>query len=219
MRVAALMIVRDEADVLGDQSAHHRARGDRRLLDHRQRLDRRDAGDPAETAAADTSIKWRRDDGPFAQPEMTTALARDAHRAGADWVVAIDADEFWVTANRPLHEILAAASCCGHPRSRGRQLRAGTLGHHRRPGCAAHHDRVAPQSRSAPASRRSGWSSTATPRTSKPHIRPRWCRATTDAISISAGNHGVTGVDGTGRADQRDRVSARAVAGHATGSR
>ncbi len=107
MRVAALMIVRDEADVLAINLAHHRALG----IDDFWIIDNGSTDATPEilrkAAAANASIRWQRDDGPFAQPEMTTALARDAHRAGADWIVAIDADEFWVTDDRSLHEILA----------------------------------------------------------------------------------------------------------------
>ncbi len=40
-------------------------------------------------------VRWTRDDGPYRQAEITTALAREAARGGADWVLPIDADEFW----------------------------------------------------------------------------------------------------------------------------
>jgi len=109
MRIAAVMLVRDEADVLAVNLAHHRALG----IDDFWIIDNGSSDSTPEIlrkAAADhPAIRWQRDDGPFSQSEMTSGLARDAHRAGAGWVVAIDADEFWVTDGRRLHEILDAA--------------------------------------------------------------------------------------------------------------
>ena len=107
MKVAALMIVRDEADVVGVNLAHHRAVG----IDEFWVIDNGSSDattDILRKASGDGAVHWRRDDGPFAQAAMTTELARDAHRAGADWVVVIDADEFWVTDGRDLHRILGA---------------------------------------------------------------------------------------------------------------
>jgi glycosyltransferase involved in cell wall biosynthesis len=43
----------------------------------------------------DPRVRWSRDDGPFHKERVLTRLAREAFREGADWVVPIDADEFW----------------------------------------------------------------------------------------------------------------------------
>jgi glycosyltransferase involved in cell wall biosynthesis len=107
MKVAALMIVRDEADVLAVNLAHHRAVG----IDEFWIVDNGSTDatpDILRAASVDAHVHVTRDDGPFAQSSMTTQLAREAHRAGADWVLPIDADEFWVTDGRSLHEILGA---------------------------------------------------------------------------------------------------------------
>jgi glycosyltransferase involved in cell wall biosynthesis len=94
MKVAGLMVVRDEADIVGVNLAHHRRAG----IDEFWIIDNgsTDAtSDVLRRASRRGGVHWRRDDGPFAQSAMTTELARDARRSGADWVVAIDADEFW----------------------------------------------------------------------------------------------------------------------------
>ena len=45
--------------------------------------------------------------GPYRQSEKMTRMARWAARRGADWVLPIDADEFWTGAESPLREVLA----------------------------------------------------------------------------------------------------------------
>jgi glycosyltransferase involved in cell wall biosynthesis len=47
------------------------------------------------------------DPGPFEQGRTFTALARQAHAAGADWVLPLDADEFWLPCG-DLHELLGS---------------------------------------------------------------------------------------------------------------
>ncbi len=43
----------------------------------------------------DSRVRWTYDPGPYRQTEIMTGLAREAYREGADWIVQIDADEFW----------------------------------------------------------------------------------------------------------------------------
>jgi hypothetical protein len=52
------------------------------------------------------SVLWTRDEGPFHQSDMMTGLAREAFHAGADWIVPVDADEFWSAGSLPLARIL-----------------------------------------------------------------------------------------------------------------
>jgi hypothetical protein len=59
-----------------------------------------------EELAGEVPLTWRSDPGPFVQGETVTALAREAHAAGADWVVPLDADEF-LACNGLLAEVLA----------------------------------------------------------------------------------------------------------------
>jgi hypothetical protein len=96
MKVAAVMMVRDEADILPMNVAFHRAAGvdeflivDNGSVDATPRLLRN-------LSRNDRSVSWTRNSGPFQQAEITTELVREAVRGGADWVLAIDADEFWL---------------------------------------------------------------------------------------------------------------------------
>ena len=86
VKVAALMIVRNEEDILPINLAHHLALG----IDEFWIIDNGSTDGTTRTlqklARRGVPIRWHRDDGPFSQSEMTTALARDAWRAGADWV-------------------------------------------------------------------------------------------------------------------------------------
>ncbi len=109
MKVAGLMVVRDEADIIGCNLAHHLGLG----IDEFWIIDN---GSSDGTVAAlrrvarrHPEVRWRIDAGPFDQSSLTSELARDAVRAGADWVMAIDADEFWVTNGPTLPEQLDAA--------------------------------------------------------------------------------------------------------------
>lgn len=52
-------------------------------------------------------VRWTRDEGPYKQSEIHTELAREAYREGADWVVQIDADEFWYAQGRNFRSVLA----------------------------------------------------------------------------------------------------------------
>ncbi len=102
MKITAVMTVRNEQHVLATNIAHHRALGvdEFRILDNGSQ----DGTVEVITAMAerDPSVKWTTDDGPYRQNEMVTELAREAFRHGADWVVPIDADEFWWTPTRSL---------------------------------------------------------------------------------------------------------------------
>lgn len=44
----------------------------------------------------------------FAQGRWVTRMARRAHECGADWVVNSDDDEFWISSEEPLQDVLAA---------------------------------------------------------------------------------------------------------------
>ena len=62
-------------------------------------------------------IKWVRDTGPFQMSEIVTDLARQATENGADWIIAIDADELRSTPSGSLRDLLATeragALACG----------------------------------------------------------------------------------------------------------
>lgn len=108
LHIVAVMVVRNEADLLPINIRYHAAQGiaEFRIVDN---------GSSDATAerlcdlAQTVRIQWTRDEGPFHQSEMVTRLAADAARAGADWIVPIDADEFWSAGGGRLAEALAAS--------------------------------------------------------------------------------------------------------------
>ena len=101
-------MVRDAADVVEACLRHHHALGVERTLvvdngssDGTLELLRRLAGD--------LPISVESDDGPFRQDAAFTRLAHEAARQGAEWVLPLDADEFWVTPENTLGAVLARA--------------------------------------------------------------------------------------------------------------
>ena len=57
--------------------------------------------------AEDLPILVASEVGPMYQSDRTTRLARYATWLGADWVLPIDADEFWVAAGKGFRDVLA----------------------------------------------------------------------------------------------------------------
>jgi glycosyltransferase involved in cell wall biosynthesis len=101
------MIVRDEEDILAVNLAHHLRVVDRLLVI--------DNGSTDSTprilgrfARRYPQLQWTVDGGEYLQAKMLTGLAQQAYTEGADWVVSIDADEFWRTAtSEPLGVFLS----------------------------------------------------------------------------------------------------------------
>ena len=94
MKIFGVMMVRNEADVLRVNVLHHFDQG----VDYFLVVDNgsRDGTDGVlQELSRSGRLGWIRDPGPYHQSEITTELAREAFRRGADWVVPIDADEFW----------------------------------------------------------------------------------------------------------------------------
>jgi glycosyltransferase involved in cell wall biosynthesis len=105
--VYGISMIRNEADIVRLNVLYNSAVG----IEHRLIVDNgsTDGTDRVlkELSRRDPRIRWTRDDGPYRQTEIHTELAREAYEAGADWVVQIDADEFWYTPNGDLKSILA----------------------------------------------------------------------------------------------------------------
>ena len=105
-RVFGLLMTRDAVDVVEACLRHHLGLGVERMLvvdngstDGTFELLQRLSGElPLDLGA---------DDGPFQQGHAFTRLAHEAARRGADWVLPLDADEFWVTSGDPLPALLA----------------------------------------------------------------------------------------------------------------
>jgi hypothetical protein len=109
MEVVGLMMVRNEVDILRVNVLHHLAQGiDRFLIIDNGSTDGTD--NVLQELARGGRVHWIRDDGPYRQAERTTELAREAWRKGADWVVPIDADEFWYAPHGGFRRVLAQSN-------------------------------------------------------------------------------------------------------------
>lgn len=109
MKITGISIVRDEADILRLSLLHHLAIGcDDILVIDNGSTD--DTPHILRKLSRRYPVRWTREEGPFRQAERTTELAREAARAGADWVVPFDTDEFWWAQGGSLRAVLAASS-------------------------------------------------------------------------------------------------------------
>jgi hypothetical protein len=94
-RLFGVLLVRDEVDIVRLCVLHHLSAGCERII----ALDN-GSTDGTKTVlrrlAARVPLSWSSDPGPYQQGEFVTGLAREAARAGADWILPLDADEFWV---------------------------------------------------------------------------------------------------------------------------
>ena len=106
MRVFGVLVVRDEVDVVRLCVLHHLTAGCERIL-----VVDNGSSDGTTTVlrrlAKRTPLSWTFDPGPYLQDELMTGLAGEAVRAGADWVLPLDADEFW-TGEADLRAALAS---------------------------------------------------------------------------------------------------------------
>lgn len=94
LRVFGLMIVRNEADILRTNLRHHLALGMEQFL-----IADNGSTDGTILALREMAktgrVQWISEPGPFHQEKITNRLAWEAYLRGADWVIPIDADEFW----------------------------------------------------------------------------------------------------------------------------
>ena len=106
MNVFGISIVRNEADILRVNILHHISVGIDRFI-----IIDNDSSDGTRQVlhalSAEHPIDWTRCRGAFLQSELTTELAREAFLRGADWVIPIDADEFWYAPRGDLRGVLA----------------------------------------------------------------------------------------------------------------
>jgi hypothetical protein len=90
-----ISVVRNEADIIGTTICHHFNEGFDLLI-----VADNDSSDGTtilleRMASEDRRLRISRVTGAFRQSDILTSLAQDAVRAGASWIVAFDADEFW----------------------------------------------------------------------------------------------------------------------------
>lgn len=113
MKLTAVMMVRDEEAVIATNLAYHRSLGvDEFWIVDNGSTDRT-LGILASEELSHGDVRWRSDPGPFLQSEVFTALASEAMAAGADWIMPIDADEFWWARDTALRMILSESQGLG----------------------------------------------------------------------------------------------------------
>lgn len=99
MRIWLVMTARDEESIIGHSVVYHLAQGVERVL-VRERWSCDGTADVlrdlARTGAVE-SLEWSEQPDPLVRDQAgaMTHMARRAWEAGADWVIAADADEFW----------------------------------------------------------------------------------------------------------------------------
>src|SRR5436309_15500717 len=89
MQRVGIMIVRNEVDIIRLNVLYHFGLGiDRFLIVDNGSSDGTDQ--VLEELSRQGRVQWTSDSGPYRQAEITTELAREAFRGGADWVVPIE---------------------------------------------------------------------------------------------------------------------------------
>ena len=102
-------MIRNEADVIRLNVLYHLAWGiDRMLLVDNGSTDGTDEI-LQQLSLQYAGVRWSMDDGPFLPSKVMTTLAREAFAEGADWVVPVDADEFWHAPGGVLRGVLENA--------------------------------------------------------------------------------------------------------------
>jgi len=110
--IIAVMMVRNEADIIGANLAYHLSLGvDQILVADNGSTDGTAAILDRFAARGRVHVSLR--PGRFLQAATTTELAREAFLRGADWVIPIDADEFWHVADGTLRDVLDASGDAG----------------------------------------------------------------------------------------------------------
>jgi len=177
MKVFGISMVRNEVDIVRANILHHLSLG----LDQLLIIDN-GSSDGTELelqrlGREDPRVRWSRDDGPYLQGQITTELAHEARRSGADWVLPIDADEFWYAPGRVFRRVLSESQRESTPE--------GLL----------HMTRRASSPVGPPKHAQDLVNSGKIAFVEKMY-QPKWISRPTEELTIKSGNHRISGVDG-----------------------
>lgn len=194
MKVFGISMVRNEMDIIRVNVLHHLTLGlDCLLVVDNGSSDGTDR--ELQRLSRDERVRWQRVESPYRQSEIITGLAREAFRSGADWVLPLDADEFWCVPHGNFRDVLAP-STAGAIRvevvnfiQRGDRKRAS-------PEALQYMTRrvaspIGPSERCQELveSREIAFVEMMYP--------PKWISRASETIEIAAGNHEVSGVEGS----------------------
>lgn len=193
VKVFGISMVRNEVDIIRVNVLHHLSLGlDSLLIVDNGSSD--GTNRQLQRLSRDERVRWHRDDSPYWQSEIITGLAREAFRSGADWVVPIDADEFWWAPGRNFREVLA--------RSTAGAIRVEVVNFVQR----RDQERASPEAllymtrRVAqpigPAERCQELVESRQIAFVEMMYPPKWISRASETIEIAAGNHAVSGVEG-----------------------
>lgn len=180
MRLVATLLVRDEVDVVAATIEHHLAQGVDLLI----ATDNGSVDGTREVleAYADAGLVEVIDEPEhtYKQAEWVTRMARRAAARDADWVINLDADEFWVPADRArtIRQVLAEV-----PSAYDTVLARRT-------------DLVGVRSTWGPWPRRLRWRNLATLSERGTPLAPKVCHRGATGVVVAQGNHAVTGLAG-----------------------
>jgi hypothetical protein len=107
MKVIGLYLVRNEIDIIQLNLRYHLAT----VLDWAIVVDNGSSDGTLELVtrlAGELPLTVASEPGGYTQSELVTRMARQASRAGADWLLPVDADEFWMGEGRSMRSVLEA---------------------------------------------------------------------------------------------------------------
>jgi len=105
VQIWAIGTTRNEVDLVRTNILHHLSQGvDRFLLLDDQSVD--GTRDMLSDLARTYPVEWSPYSGSFRQDQLLTALAVKAFERGADWILPVDADEFWRAPFSSLRRVL-----------------------------------------------------------------------------------------------------------------
>ena len=112
MRICAIGTTRNEVDLVAINLQHHCAQGiDSFLIRDNGSTD--GTQDELSRLSKHLPLEWSQYKGPFLQDRLLSDLAVEAFHRGADWVIPVDADEFWHVPDGTLREVLDESGDAG----------------------------------------------------------------------------------------------------------